>query len=373
MKIPGRDVPLKKFLIKLKDEYKKDRVQDAAGSLTFFGVLAMFPFLLFLVALASVIIQPAQAQALIDQLSQVAPPAVTQILGERLKTLAQDQSVGLLSIGALGALWSASSGVVAVMRALNTAYDVEEGRGFFKTRGIALGFVLFGGALGVAAAAAMVATPALANAVGGQVGTVINWLRLPVAGLIALFVWALAYYVLPDVKQKFQFITPGSVIGVVIWLVASWGFSFYVQNFGNYDATYGTLGGVIILLIWMWLSAQVLLLGAEINSIIEHWSPDGKNEGEKVPPGEQGSGRLPGDDSAEGRGKAWAHAAEGKPAAAKLGVQGADGGMQRSRGPGIQELDRAHRRAGSSKARSVGMALWGAVTAAALFRLRRPT
>ncbi len=366
MKIPGRDIPLKKFVMRLKDEYQKDNVQDAAGSLTFFGVLAVFPFLLFLVSLASVVIDPAQAQALIDQLAQVAPPAVTQILGERLRTLGESQNVGLLSIGAAGALWSASSGVAAVMRALNTAYGVKEGRNFFKVRAIALGFVLGGGLLGVLAAVAMVGTPVFANWVGGPIGSAIMWLRLPVAAVIALLVWAVAYFVLPDVKQKFKFITPGSLIGVVVWLAASWGFSFYVQNFGNYDATYGALGGVIILLLWMWISGQVLLLGAEINAIIEDWSPEGKNLGEKVPPGEEGSDRVPGEDRAKSRGKAIAWGSTGHPAAAKLQKSG-----KRPPSPDA-ELHRAQRRAGSSKTRSLAMALWGAVTAAALFRLRKP-
>jgi membrane protein len=357
VKIPGRDVPLKKFLVRLKDEYLNDGLMDAAGALTFFGVLAMFPFLLFLVALASVLIQPEQARSLIEQLGQVAPPAVTQILGDRIQTLAQQQNVGLLSIGAAGAIWAASSGVAAVTRALNTAYGVEESRSFLKVRGISLLFTLGGGLLGIIAAMAVVATPALASAVGGPLGTAIMWLRIPVGALVALLVWALAYYFLPDVKQKFRFITPGSAVGVAVWLLASWGFSFYVKNFGNYDATYGSLGGVIVLLLWMWISSQVLLLGAEMNAIIEDWSPEGKDLGERVPPGEDGSDRLPGEDRARGRGFVMAQ-------------RGARPGADGKHAP--SPIVRAEKRAGSSATRSVALALWGAVAAVALVRLRRP-
>lgn len=282
MKLPGKDIPWKKFGIALKDEYKKDRINDAAGALTYFGVLAVFPFLLFLVALASVIIKPEQAEELVRQLGQVAPPAATQILGGQIRSLAQGNNVGLLSIGALGAIWAASGGIQAVMRALNITYNVDEGRPFWKTRAISILFVLGGGALGLAGTLALVATPAVASRIGGPLETAIMWLRFPAAALLVMFVWACAYYFLPDVKQKFKFITPGSVIGVIVWLIASYGFSLYVNNFGKYDATYGSLGGVIVLLLWMWISAQVLLMGAEINAIIEHWSPEGKAPGEKV-------------------------------------------------------------------------------------------
>ena len=354
---------MKQFVLRLKDEYKKDRVNDAAGALTFFGVLAMFPFLLFLVALASVIIQPAQAQALVEQLGQVAPPAVTDILGQRIQQLGQDQNVGLLSLGALGAIWSASAGIVAMMRALNVTYDVEEGRPFWKVRGIAILFTLGGGLLGILAAVAMIATPALAQWVGGPLGTVINWLRFPVAAAIALLTWALAYYFLPDVKQKFRFITPGSLIGVVLWLAASWGFSFYVTNFGNYDATYGSLGAVIILLLWMWISGQVQLLGGEINAIIEDWSPEGKDQGEKVPPGEHGSDRAPGEDRARGKGLAYAKRGSGEEGYAMAHTAKGD-----DQAPWL----RAQKRAGSDSLKKLALALSGAVTAVAFFRRRKP-
>ncbi|MBX5484275.1 MAG: YihY/virulence factor BrkB family protein [Myxococcaceae bacterium] len=287
VKLPGKGYPWKQFALDLKSAYKADHINDAAAALTYYGVLALFPFLLFLVSLATLVIDPSQAERMVQQASQVLPEQAGEIISERVHSLMANRSVGLLSVGALGALWAASSGVAALIRALNTTYDVEESRPFWKVRGLALLFTIGGGLLAVLAALTMVALPALANRIGGPVATAILLLRFPVAAALMMAVWAVAYYALPDVEQRFRFISPGSVLGVVIWLVASVGFSIYVRNFGKYDATYGSLGGVIVMLLWMWISAQVLLVGAEINSIIEHASPEGKNEGERTLEGAQ--------------------------------------------------------------------------------------
>ena len=116
------------------------------------------------------------------------------------------------------------------------------------------------------------AAPALIHYLGGPLTAVVRWLRIPVAGTLMLFLWAAIYWVLPDVERRFRFITPGSVVGVPVWLLASWGFSEYVIHFPKTQAVYGALGGVMVLLLWMWISAQVLLVGAEINAVIEHSS-----------------------------------------------------------------------------------------------------
>ncbi|MFN7134390.1 MAG: YihY/virulence factor BrkB family protein, partial [Myxococcales bacterium] len=281
MKLPGRDVPWKTFFKDLSYEWSKDRVSDVAGSVTFFGVLAIFPFMLFLVSLASLIIDPRSANTLVDQLSGIAPPQVTEILASQLQELGAGRSPGLLTLGALGAIWAASSGMVALMQALNIAYDVEESRSFFKKRLIAVGMVLLAAAIALAATGiAIIAAPVL-NAIGGTWAQVLLWLRLPVAALLMMFLWATLYWALPDVEQKFKFVSPGSILGVLVWALASWGFSVYVTNFGNYASTYGALGGVIVMLLWMWITAQMLLLGAEINAILEHYSPEGKRAGAK--------------------------------------------------------------------------------------------
>lgn len=281
MRLPLKGMSAKEFLKGLKDELSDDGVTDLAATVTFYGLLALFPFLLMLVALASVVITPDQAEAIVEQLGQVAPGPATQILGDRIRQLGGEQSVGLLTVGALVAIWSASGGTMALIGALNRCYDVKEQRPWWKVRGIALGMTLVSGVLALFAALVAVATAPLADVVGGPLGMAIGWLRLPVAGLVMMLLWALLYYVLPDVEQSFRFITPGSALGVVLWVVASWGFSKYVSNFGSYDKTYGSLGGVIVLLLWMWLSSLVLLVGAEANALIEHRSPEGKRQGAK--------------------------------------------------------------------------------------------
>ncbi|WP_374109404.1 YihY/virulence factor BrkB family protein [Anaeromyxobacter sp. SG17] len=281
MRLPGKGMSWKEFGKGLAAELSKDQVTDIAATVTYYGVLSLFPFVLFLVALASLVIQPSDAERMVQELGRVAPGPVTQIISDRIRELGQQQNVTLLGFGAVAAVWAASGGVTALMRALNTAYDVKEGRPFWKVRGLAILMTLVSGALALVAALVAVAAAPLAEWLGGPIGTAITWLRLPVAGLLMMLLWALAYYVLPDVEQKFRFITPGSVFGVVVWVLASWGFSKYVTSFGSYDKTYGPLAGVIVLLLWMWISALVMLVGAEANALIEHRSPEGKRQGAK--------------------------------------------------------------------------------------------
>jgi membrane protein len=271
----------REFLGGLKREISADGVTDLAASVTYYSILALFPFLLFIVALASVVISPSDAERLVEQLAQVAPGEVTRILGDRIRQLGAQQNVSLLGFGALGAIWAASGGVMGLVAALNRCYDVKEGRPWWKVRAIAILMTLVAGALALAAALVAIAAAPLADRLGGPLGLAIGWLRLPVAGLVMMFLWALLYYVLPDVEQRFRFITPGSVVGVVLWVLASWAFSKYVASFGSYDKTYGSLGGVIVLLLWMWLSTLVLLVGAEMNALVEHASPEGKRPGAK--------------------------------------------------------------------------------------------
>ena len=265
---PGKDLSWKQFFKRLGDEWKHDAIGESGAALTFYGIMAFFPFLIFLVALASYFLTPANMNALLDQLRPLAPPHVMQLVAAQLTSLQQTHKGGLLSFGAVGAVWSASSGVMALMTALNRAYDVRETRPFWKTRGIGLAGTLIAGGIAIIAMLAAVVVPIIAKAIGGPIGAAIDWSRLPIAGLLMMFTWALLYRFVPNIKLPFKILTPGSIVGVVIWGVASWGFSMYVKHFGSYDKTYGAVGGVIVLLTWMWVSAQVLLVGAEINKIL---------------------------------------------------------------------------------------------------------
>jgi len=322
---PGRDISWKEFFLGLKREWEMDNVGDVAAALTFSSVLALFPFLLFVVAVASLILDPAQVESLTAELYRVAPRAVADILGERLHALGSGGSPGLLTLGGVGAVWAASGGVVALMRALNAAYDVEETRSWWKVRVLAVLTTLAGAVLSILAAAIAIATPAIANAVGaGWLTSLVVLLRIPVAALLMALVLALLYYVLPSAKQRFRLITPGAVVAVLIWLAASIGFSHYVANFGSYEVTYGALGGVIVLLLWMWISSQAILLGAEINALLER-GPREAPAGPAGPEPERGPsplraprGALPRRGEAEGE-AGLAVLAKGTPARGPLG------------------------------------------------------
>jgi membrane protein len=271
---PAGALGWKEFLTRLKDAWRRHGIDDVAASVTFFGVLGLFPFLVFILALASLVIDSRQTEELVRHLGQVTPPEVTAILGNQVREWARQPSLGLLTLGAVGAAWSATGSVVALMTALNAVHGVEERRSFWKVHLVAFLTMICGAAGALAALFVGVAVPALGNALGPGVATVLDWLRLPASGFVMMIVWAVLYYVLPDVENRFRLITPGSVAGVILWLVASWGFSLYVTHFPSLRAVYGALGGIVVLLLWMWISSMALLLGAAINTILERAPPE---------------------------------------------------------------------------------------------------
>jgi membrane protein len=265
---PGRAAKWKGFLGRLRREWKHNKLSDAAAALTFYGVLAFFPFLLFIVALAGLVISPAQVQALVGELGREVPQAFSQIPAAQLAELTSGPIRGVLTFSALAAVWSAAAGVVSLIKALNIAYGVTESRSRWKVYGIALGMMLAGAVLALLAGLVAVAAPALAARLGDPWTTLASWLRLPLAALLMMSLWGILYSVLPDTRLKFKFIIPGSVVGVLVWLAASLGFSSYVSHFSTFGITYGALGGIVILLLWMWISSLALMLGAEINAVL---------------------------------------------------------------------------------------------------------
>lgn len=284
MRVPGTKLSASEFVSKFKTAWEDDDLATVAGALTYFGFLSIFPFLLFLVALASVIITPADAERLVDHLRAVAPQDVADILGARIESLSHSGSPGLLTVGALGALWAASGAVSTLMDLLNRAYDVKESRPYWKAKGTAILVTIAGAILAVVGAILVVATPSVAHALSDALGTVVGYAGYPVGFLVMIGALVLLYYVLPDVKQRLRFIIPGAVLAGLLWLGVSVGFSIYVRYFGNYEKTYGTLGGIIIFLIWMYLSSLTVLVGAEVNAIVEHASPHGKTRGQRELP-----------------------------------------------------------------------------------------
>lgn len=265
---PDRAAKWKGILGRLRREWKRNKLSDAAAALTFYGVLSFFPFLLFIVALAGLVIQPAQVQALVGELGREVPQEFSRIPSAQLAELTSGPSRGVLTFSALAAVWSATAGVVNLIKALNTAYGVPEGRPRWKVYGIALGMMLAGAVLALLAGLVAVAAPALATRLGQPWTALAGWLRLPLAALLMMILWGTLYAVLPDTRLKFKFIIPGSVVGVLVWLAASLGFSSYVAHFSTFGITYGALGGIIVLLLWMWISSLALMLGAEINAVL---------------------------------------------------------------------------------------------------------
>jgi membrane protein len=164
-------------------------------------------------------------------------------------------------------------------------HRVRERRPGWKLRIYALGMTVVLGVMGILAVLIAVVTPALADMVPEPMGTLIMWLRIPAAAALMTFVWSLTYYILPDVRQRFRLLSPGSSFGVIVWAIASWIFSTYVRHFGNYNAVYGTLAGVIVLLLWIWISALALLAGAEANVLLDQRAlePENKEHAEATP------------------------------------------------------------------------------------------
>ena len=260
-----------------------------AAQLAYYFFLALFPTLLFLIALAGVFASEGMVRQVVDMLSGAAPPDVINIIRDQLISLSQGNQGGILTFGVIAALWSSSAAMVALTDSLNRAYDVEESRPWWKQRLTAV-LLTVGVALFILASFALVVFgPQLADAIAERVGlgAAFTWtwkiLQWPIVFVLVVLGFGLIYYFAPDVDQDFVFLTPGSVLATVLWLFGSLAFRFYVVNFGSYNETYGAIGGIMILLLWLYISGLCVIAGAEMNAEIEHASPHGKAAGEKTP------------------------------------------------------------------------------------------
>jgi membrane protein len=258
-------------------EFKEDNLTDWAAALTYYGILSIFPMLIALISVLG-LIGTSATQPLIDNLGQVAPGPAQQIFTSAIKNLQSSQGAAgvLFVVGLAGALWSASGYVAAFMRASNAIYEVEEGRPIWKTAPVRLGVTLVLVVLLAVTAVGVIATGGLAEQIGNVIGvggtalTVWDIAKWPVLLLIVSLMFAILYWAAPNVKHpKFRWVSPGGVLAVVVWIVASALFAFYVANFGSYNKTYGALGGIITFLVWLWISNIAVLLGAEFNAELE--------------------------------------------------------------------------------------------------------
>jgi len=285
------DVPIswRELFKRTANEVMKNDAQGLAAQLSYYFFLALFPALLCLVALASFFPLHQFTDNLVNLLGPFTPTEALDILRQQMSDIANGKHGGLLSLGLLGALWSSSSAMVAVIGAMNRAYDIDESRPWWKVRLLAIALTIGLALFIILAFTLIVAGPELVDAVATHFGLseVVAWIwkivQWPIAfGLVVTGI-GLIYYFAPDAEQEWVWITPGALVATVLWVLGSLGFRYYATHFGDYQATYGAIGGMILLLIWFWLSGLVIVIGAEMSSEIEHASPWGKAPGEKVP------------------------------------------------------------------------------------------
>jgi membrane protein len=278
-------------------EMNEDHVMAFAGNLTYKGLFAIFPFFTFLLSLLGLFNAEDLVNTMVDKLSSIAPQSATKFIEGQLLSITQSQAASAFTFGAiisiLLALWGVSGAFRSVMEAMNVMYEVEEDRPFWKVYGLsifmslavivllvgALVLVIFGESIGV-----RVADFVGLGSVFATLWSIVQW---PVVALVVLFAFALIYYFAPAAKQRFRWISPGSILAFVFWLIFSLLFSLYASMAGSYNETYGSLAGVIILMLYVYYSALIMLVGAEINQVIEWHIPGGKNEGEKIPEDER--------------------------------------------------------------------------------------
>ena len=285
------DIPLSwsELVKRTAKETSADDCLGLAAQLAYYFFLALFPAVLFVLALASFFPLTNLTDDVVRTLRPVAPGEIVTFLEEQLRRISNADSGGILTIGIVGAIWSSSAALVAIVSSLNRAYDIEETRPWWKVRLTAVGLTVVLAVLVLISFTLVVAGPTITEhfASSLQIGHVFEWswkiLQWPVAFFLVSLAVGLVYYFAPDAEQDWVWITPGAAVGTLLWMVSSLAFRYYVTNFADYNATYGAVGGVIALLLWFYISGLALLVGAELNAEIEHASPYGRDPGEKVP------------------------------------------------------------------------------------------
>jgi membrane protein len=258
-------------------EFREDNLTDWAAALTYYAILSIFPALIVLVSILGLAGDSA-TNAVLDNINELGPGPAQDIVSGAIKEIAASQGTAGVAfvVGLVAALWSASGYVGAFSRASNVIYEMEEGRPFWKLRPLQIGMTLILLLLVAVSAIAVVVSGPLASEVGklfgleGTAVTIFNIVKWPVIVLVLMTMLAILYYGAPNVRHPgFRWITPGGVLAVLVWMIASAGFALYVSSFSSYNATYGSLAGVIVFLIWLWISNCAVLLGAEMNAEIE--------------------------------------------------------------------------------------------------------
>lgn len=258
-----------------------------AAAMAFYFLFALFPFFLFLTTVIGYLPIPHLMDYVLNSAERMLPGQVFDLLQDNIRALFMNKKQGLLSLGFLLALWASSKAVVSIMKAMNKLYEVKEGRPFWKVRLTAIALVITLSLLILLALALLMFGAKIGNLIAARFyfgpffGIAWNLMLIPVILFLLALAVAIVYVFTPDVEQKWKWITPGSVFAIPCWILVSLAFSFYINNFSSYDKTYGSLGAVIILLLWLYISGFVILVGAVVNAVIEHSSKEGKEPGEK--------------------------------------------------------------------------------------------
>jgi len=266
-----------------------DDILNLAAQQAYYFFFALFPALLALISIASFFPVHNLMDEVVRMLGRVAPPEVIQIVQEQLIKISQTNAGGLLTLAFVFTLWSSSAAVLSMCSTLNAAYDIIETRPWWKVRLIALALTVGLAFFILLSMTLVIAGPTLAERVANwmHLGPVFVWtwkiLQWPLVFALVATAIALVYYFAPDAEQDWVWITPGSVLATALWVIISLGFKLYLARFGSYNETYGAIGGVMVLMLWFYLSSIAVLLGAELNAEIEHASPYGKSPGERVP------------------------------------------------------------------------------------------
>jgi membrane protein len=287
MNIPGlRGMNIITLLKRTVTYYLENDMLTYAAALAFQALFSIFPFLIVLIALLGMLDMMHFFDWIRDQTALLLPgEAMAQV--ENVIDEVQKPRGDLISIGLIVALWVASGAMRVTINALNVAYKVKEGRPFWKLYPLSILYTLCIAVMLIAAAVLMVLGPQAMAWMAEQIGieqivvTLWTWFRLPIALALFIITIAFVYYVAPDVEQKIRFITPGSILSVIVWIVTSLGFGLYIKHFADYSAVYGSIGAVIVLMMYFYISAAVLLFGAELNAVTEDHIPSGKKIGNK--------------------------------------------------------------------------------------------
>lgn len=272
------------FFKRLRAEIVDDNVMSGAAALAYFMMLSLFPATIFLLTLLPYLPIPSLNAQVMSVLQQAMPAPAADMFSGVVNEVTTRKQGGLLTFGILFTVWSASSGINAVIKQLNSTYGVKDGRSFWKVRGIAI-FLMLAFIVLIVGAFCLIMTGQiiqlqLAKWFGQgqimfQLFTMVRWL---VIIFFMMLGFSLTYYFGPDVEQKFRFITPGSITGFILLMISSLIFNYYISNFSNYSATYGSIGAVIILMLWLYITGFVILVGSEINAIIEHQSSEAESK-----------------------------------------------------------------------------------------------